>query len=174
MIRRRNRGRMKETEELNITAFMNLMVVLTPFLLITAVFSRTAILELNLPGPGREGDEPPAALQLEITVRERRIEIGDRATGPLQVLDNDERGYRLAELTAFLEQLKARFPDMLDATLLVEPEVEYDTLVQVMDAVRTAPVQHGLVTVEGELFPQIAIGDAVADGSLVASGQAGE
>ncbi len=42
------------TPTLNITAFMNLMVVLTPFLLITAVFSRMAILELNLPGDGSE------------------------------------------------------------------------------------------------------------------------
>ena len=31
--------------------FMNLMVILLPFLLVTAVFSRTAVLELNLPGP---------------------------------------------------------------------------------------------------------------------------
>ena len=39
----------KEAVELNITAFMNLMVILVPFLLITAVFSRLTILELNLP-----------------------------------------------------------------------------------------------------------------------------
>ncbi len=39
----------KEAPELNITTFLNLMVVLVPFLLITAVFSRITILELNLP-----------------------------------------------------------------------------------------------------------------------------
>ena len=47
-----------ETAELNITAFMNLMVILVPFLLITAVFSRLAILELNLPGSSTEPVEP--------------------------------------------------------------------------------------------------------------------
>ncbi|HSN50904.1 MAG TPA: biopolymer transporter ExbD, partial [Woeseiaceae bacterium] len=51
MIRSRKSGRRNvETAELNITAFMNLMVILVPFLLITAVFSRLAVLELNLPG----------------------------------------------------------------------------------------------------------------------------
>ncbi|MDH3417010.1 MAG: biopolymer transporter ExbD, partial [Gammaproteobacteria bacterium] len=52
MIRRRGGGRHHndDTADLNITAFMNLMVILVPFLLITAVFSRLAILELNLPG----------------------------------------------------------------------------------------------------------------------------
>ena len=44
------RHRRKETAEMNITAFMNLMVILVPFLLITAVFSRLTILQLNLPG----------------------------------------------------------------------------------------------------------------------------
>ena len=56
MIRRRRGGRRHndDTAELNITAFMNLMVILVPFLLITAVFSRLAILELNLPGSSTE------------------------------------------------------------------------------------------------------------------------
>jgi biopolymer transport protein ExbD len=53
MLARRRGGHRRhnhDTAELNITAFMNLMVILVPFLLITAVFSRLAILELNLPG----------------------------------------------------------------------------------------------------------------------------
>jgi len=44
MLRSRRGGRRQndDTAELNITAFMNLMVILVPFLLITAVFSRLA------------------------------------------------------------------------------------------------------------------------------------
>ena len=46
---RKNNGGMIRWS-LNITAFMNLMVILVPFLLITAVFSRDGrILELTLP-----------------------------------------------------------------------------------------------------------------------------
>ena len=47
--RTRYRRRSKEVLELDMTTFLNLMVVLVPFLLITAVFSRIAIVELSLP-----------------------------------------------------------------------------------------------------------------------------
>ncbi len=149
--------------ELNITAFMNLMVILVPFLLITAVFSRMAILELNL--PGRSDATPPPeqqALQLEVTVREDRIEIGDRGTGLLKVLPNGPAGPDLNGLAEYLKRVKARFPEKVDATLLLEPDIEYDTLVQVMDTVRVAPAGEETEGVMGELFPEIAIGDAVS------------
>lgn len=45
---RRKRSRITE-EELNITTFLNLMVVLIPFLLLNAVFAQVSILQLNLP-----------------------------------------------------------------------------------------------------------------------------
>ncbi|MEZ5566521.1 MAG: hypothetical protein R3F24_13915 [Gammaproteobacteria bacterium] len=62
MLRKRRRRRNTETPGLEITAFMNLMVVLVPFLLITAVFSRLAIIELNLPARviGAGGSGVPA------------------------------------------------------------------------------------------------------------------
>ena len=82
---RGRKRRHKETAELNITAFMNLMVILVPFLLITAVFSRLAVLELNLPsGQSEVMNEPPEPeFMLEITVREGGIEVGDRNSGTL-------------------------------------------------------------------------------------------
>jgi biopolymer transport protein ExbD len=97
--RRARRQRHKDAEELNITAFMNLMVVLTPFLLITAVFSRLAILELNLPASQSQAalDEPPQ-FQLEITVRESGIEVGDRNAGTLNRIEKQGDDYRLDEL----------------------------------------------------------------------------
>ena len=45
----RSRRMRKHAVALDITAFMNLIVVLVPFLLSSTVFSRLAILELNLP-----------------------------------------------------------------------------------------------------------------------------
>jgi biopolymer transport protein ExbD len=151
--------------ELNITAFMNLMVILVPFLLITAVFSQVAILELNLPagdaGPV-ESSEPE--LELEITVREDAIAVGDRNAGLLTIIENGAEGYDLKELGDYLQQVKSRFPDKADATLLLEPEISYQTLVAVMDAVRLhARLEPGSNRVVSyELFPEIAIGDAPA------------
>jgi biopolymer transport protein ExbD len=161
--RRRARQRHKQAEELNITAFMNLMVVLTPFLLITAVFSRLAILELNLPASQSQtqADETPE-FQLEITVRESGIEVGDRNAGTLNRIEKTGDDYRLDELSAYLGRIKQQFPDKSDATVLLEPEISYQTLVAVMDRVRVAesrdPVDNRLV--KSDLFPEVSIGDA--------------
>jgi biopolymer transport protein ExbD len=160
---RAHRHRRKEVQELNITAFMNLMVVLTPFLLITAVFSRLAILELNLPGAQSESivDETPE-FKLEITVRDSGIQVGDRNAGTLRRIDKTGEDYPLDELSEYLARIKQQFPDKADATLLLEPDVSYQVLVAVMDRVRAAesrdPVDNRVI--RSELFPEVSIGDA--------------
>ena len=45
----RTRRLRKEAAHLEITAFINLIVVLVPFLLSTAVFTRLAVMDLQLP-----------------------------------------------------------------------------------------------------------------------------
>ncbi len=169
MIRRRKGGRRQnqETAELNITAFMNLMVILVPFLLITAVFSRLTILELNLPGSSTEPVEPEEQVfQLEIIVRDDRIEAGDRNQGLLGVYPNSEAGeYDYQALTDKLVELKDRYEEKTDASILLESEIAYDTLVQVMDRVRIAESVEEESIVRRDLFPDISIGDApITDG----------
>ena len=157
-----------DTAELNITAFMNLMVILVPFLLITAVFSRVAILELNLPGSSSEPVEPQEqTFQLEIIVRQEKIEVGDRNQGLLGIYPNGEEGYDYDALAVKLLELKERYPTKTDASILLEQDIAYDTLVQVMDTVRIAQEvdeEEGQIE-RSDLFPDISIGDApVLDG----------
>lgn len=164
--RRGGRRRNTETAELNITAFMNLMVILVPFLLITAVFSRLAILELNLPGSSTEpAEEQELVFQLEVIVRDDRIEVGDRNVGALGVYPAGDDGHDFDALTAKLVELKDSYPEKTDASILLEADIPYDTVVQVMDRVRVA-VSVGDGNLERrDLFPDISIGDApVSDG----------
>jgi len=165
VIHRRQSGgrrRNKETADLNITAFMNLMVILVPFLLITAVFSRLAILELNLPGSSTEPVDPQdQTFQLEVIVRMDKIEVGDRNQGLLGVYPNDADGeYDYAALSTKLSELKDRYPKKTDASILLESEIAYDTLVQVMDRVRVEEEIEDESVVHNDLFPDISIGDA--------------
>jgi biopolymer transport protein ExbD len=164
MILRRRGGRRSNdgTAELNITAFMNLMVILVPFLLITAVFSRMTILELNLPGSSTEPVDPEEqTFQLEVIVRKDRIEVADRNQGLLGVYPNLPGGEQDYEsLSAKLLELKARYPKKTDASILLEQDIAYDTLVQVMDRVRLSENVEGESVVRGDLFPDISIGDA--------------
>jgi len=164
MIRRRKGGRHHndDTAELNITAFMNLMVILVPFLLITAVFSRLAILQLNLPGSSSEPVEPQEqSFQLEVIVRQDKIEVGDRNQGLLGIYPSSDDGeYDYDALSGKLSELKDRYPDKTDAAILLESDIAYDTLVQVMDRVRIEEEIQEESIVRSDLFPDISIGDA--------------
>ncbi|GMR17408.1 MAG: hypothetical protein BMS9Abin32_505 [Gammaproteobacteria bacterium] len=164
--RRRGSSRNIETAELNITAFMNLMVILVPFLLITAVFSRLAVLQLNLPGSSTEPANPQEQVfQLEVTVRKNQLEVGDRNLGALGVYPNNEDGYDYDALSAKLSEIKQRYPDKTDASILLEADIVYDTLVQIMDRMRVAESVEDDRVVRSDLFPDISIGDApAADG----------
>ena len=162
MIRSRKSGRRNvETAELNITAFMNLMVILVPFLLITAVFSRLAVIELNLPGSSTEpAEQQDQAFQLEVIIRADKIEVGDRNQGLLGVYPNSDDGYDYGALRTKLSELKERYPDKSDAAILLEQDIAYDTLVQVMDTVRVAERIEDESVLRSDLFPDISIGDA--------------
>ena len=70
------RRRSKDHPELDVTTFLNLMVVLVPFLLITAVFSRIAIVELDLPSSAEGSQAKDPNFMVEVIVREGGLEIG--------------------------------------------------------------------------------------------------
>jgi biopolymer transport protein ExbD len=164
MKRRWRKSHLSEPAEVNITAFMNLMVILVPFLLITAVFSRITILDLNLPVPGtpqaeRQPDETEQ-LQLEVIVRQNVIEVGDRKRGLLKAVAVTSDGGHLKEISALLQEIKARHPDKQDITLLLEQDIAYQRLVAMMDTLRVARVEEDGETVTAELFPTISVGDA--------------
>ena len=160
MRRRRYRRHNKEEAELSITAFMNLMVILVPFLLITAVFSKISILELDLPAKSDVVKNNPKKLELEIIVRESSLRIQDRNRGVLKSIKNTQEGYELTALNDYLQGLKSKYQDISNATILLEPNITYDVLVQIMDAVRVAEVEQEGEKVFADLFPDISVGDA--------------
>ena len=164
MKRRWRKKHLSEPAEVNITAFMNLMVILVPFLLITAVFSRITILELNLPTPGAPNQavkkDEPEKLQLEVIVRQQAVEIGDRKRGLLKLVAVKPDGSHLDEISDTLQQIKARFPDKQNVTLLLETDIPYERLVEMMDTLRVVQVEEDDEIVAAELFPAISIGDA--------------
>jgi biopolymer transport protein ExbD len=151
----------KRPAALEITAFLNLIVVLVPFLLSTAVFSRLAVLQLTLPAQSSDLSGLKADLQLEVVLRPDALEVGDRNGGLIERIAARPDGKDdLAALALLIERIKQRFPDKSAASVLAEPNTSYDRLVQVMDAVREGhQVQDGAL-VRTALFPDISIGDA--------------
>ena len=150
----------RKPAQLLLVPMIDIFTVLVTFLLMTAVFSRTVVLQLNLPASQADFKEPPPGLQLEVVVRKDLIQVTDRNSGPLATMPNTPQGYDFETLTGYLKRVKAKFPEKTDATVLLESDIPYDTLVQVMDRVRVFEVSDGLGTKQAELFPDISIGDA--------------
>jgi len=147
--------------EIDVTTFLNLMVVLVPFLLITAVFSRLTIVELNLPssagGPASNED----GFRVEVVVREAGIEISN-GSATIASIPKKEDEYDFETLSDFMVELKLEYPKHDAASVLMETQIPYDYLIQVMDIVRSVevPIED---TEEYELFAlfsEISVGDA--------------
>lgn len=151
----------QEAEELNITAFLNLMVILVPFLLITAVFSRLTVLELNLPALDAVAeDSQKVKLQLELVIRDKTFDIQDQNIGLITQIPRSEQDMKWKPFTDAMVAIKNRFPEESSISLLLEPQIEYKTMITVMDKVRSADVVVGFDVETIELFPNISIGDA--------------
>ena len=159
--RHRYRHRMVETPELNITSFLNLMVALIPFLLISAVFSRITIMELSVPTSAGGTVTKKPNFAIEVIVRKNGFEISNGSSVEAAI-PKKEGQYDMALLSKMLLRLKARYPEKEDATVLMEPDIEYDHLIQVMDAVRGTRqrLEEGEDDQNIVLFPEISIGDA--------------
>jgi biopolymer transport protein ExbD len=157
---RRNHARYHQgRDDLNIVPMIDMMVILVFFLIFTAVFSKTNILQLNLPATNTAPVDLPKGLKLEVIIRPDDLVVNDRNSGPLKTIANTASGYDLDQLSEFMRQVKSQFPQMTDATILPGPAVPYDTLVQVMDTVRVYQLPVAPFS-KAELFPDIAIADA--------------
>ncbi len=133
------RRRGKQPVDLDVTTFLNLMVVLVPFLLITAVFSRITIVELSLPSESGGRTQDPPAFRVEVIVRDAGLEISN-GSAVIAAIPNVEEGYDLPTLSDYMVELKRSYPDVESASVLMEAQIPYDYLIQVMDTVRAVEV----------------------------------
>ena len=156
--------------EIDVTTFLNLMVVLVPFLLITAVFSRLTIVELNLPSAAGGPASADESFTPEVIVREAGIEITNGKV-VIATIPNVDEDYDLETLSDYMVELKQTYPQQEAAAVLMEAKIPYDYLIRVMDTVRAVQVpienEDGVEPVTDEpqfelvaLFSDISVGDA--------------
>ena len=163
MARRRHHYKRKKgnTYEIDVTTFLNLMVVLVPFLLITAVFSRLTIVELNLPSAAGGATNKQDSFRVEVIVREQGMEISN-GSAVIAAIPRKEEEYDFESLSDLMVELKREYPDHDEASVLMEAHIPYDYLIRVMDTVRSVEVP---TEIENEtemvaLFTEISVGDA--------------
>jgi biopolymer transport protein ExbD len=169
--------RMRKPVELLLVPMIDIFTVLVTFLLMTAVFSRITILQLDLPSSNAISSGTPPDFRLEVIVRHEGIELtnGIDLIATIPKLDRGE--YDFKALTEMAVSLKRQYPDSNDASVLLERDVQYDYLIQSMDAIRTAEVaqpadastlgtqtpgtqRSAPVATKMDLFANIAVGEA--------------
>lgn len=167
MFRRRN-AQLPDAE-LDITSFMNLMIVLVPVLLLSLVFTQIRVLNIQLPPLTeqqiQQEQEEPRVLELEI--HPDRLRLNYPAGEPLRVFPRTEQGqHDFAALSVFLQDLKLTLQqnniEKQDLSILAPDDLDYQTLVTAMDTVRSFKAVVAASVVDAELFPQIALGELVA------------
>lgn len=151
--------------DLNITPFMNLMIVLVPVLLMSMVFSQITILRLNLPDlTGSVTQSTEKNRQVEVVLRKSGLEVYYpsgvliKTIEPLETEDGQKLDYETLSLV--LREVKKTVSDKSDILLLSEAGVSYQSLVSTMDTVRGYRTVVATSAVEVELFPEISLGDA--------------
>ena len=165
MMHKRNKtARRKTNVELNITAFMNLMVVLVPFLLMTAAFTTTSILDLNLPkaDAGDAASDKSKEFAINVVLSKETITISDQNGDTIKSIPKTMSGHNYSLLNQTLRQIKYKYPDKTDISILPDKFTHYEDIVQVMDKSREFHTFENNEIVTYELFPDISIGDSPA------------
>jgi biopolymer transport protein ExbD len=159
----RNELASKGEPPINLVPMIDILTTLVLYLLVGTIFKQFTVLQLNLPGPTTPAADQPPALNLTVILRQDRLEVSDRG-GTVRVIENGDGTYDLAALGTLLAEVKHKAGDEESITLLLEPEIKYDLLVQVMDTVRVFPPGSPELTQGIPMFPAIAIGDAPKPG----------
>ena len=161
-----SRRKAVEEVELDITAFMNLMIVLVPVLLLGMVFSQISVVDVRLPDMAA-GDTPEQELnkQIELVIRKDQLQIDYPQGIPLKVLPKNEQGeYDFATLSLVLQEVKRQLREKgiekNNITILSEPDTDYQTIISAMDTVRSFKAVVAASVVDAALFPDISFGDA--------------
>lgn len=167
---RRLSKRNSEEADVDVTSFINLVIVLVPVLLMGMVLSRITVLDLKLPDIAAnpvQQEEPPQ--QLELVLRTGYIDINYPAGIRLKRVEKTADGkYDFHNLSLYLQEIKRQLAEKgiqkRDIYLLSEKGIDYQSLVQVMDTVRSFKTVIATSAVNAELFPEVSLGDAPPPG----------
>ncbi|MCW8830045.1 MAG: biopolymer transporter ExbD [Gammaproteobacteria bacterium] len=166
MSRRRSRaGNKTKVVDLDVTAFMNLMVVLVPFLLMMAVFANMSILDFKLPSDEeiKSSGDDKKEFGLNVVIFENELLVTNQNGGVIKKIPKSQSGHNFHLLNQTLRLVKTKYPDLTAIAILLEPDTHYDHLIRAMDTVREYRALYQGEIVNAELFPDISIGDAPKD-----------
>jgi biopolymer transport protein ExbD len=152
----------RKEAELEVTPFMNMMMLLVCALLASVVFTKITVIDLDFPAGNGAGAVDAEQVHLELIVREDQLVVADGRGGAIKTLPLVDGAQDLKGLSLVMQELKRRMPEKRDIVILLDSNTDYQTLVSVMDRVRSYSTVVAMEVVEAELFPVISLGDPPA------------
>jgi len=170
---RRGHAATEASGEFDVSPLMNLMIVLVPVLMLSMTLTYTRVIDLDLPwSDSARGSADPAAVQLEVRVDADGFSVTDGEGTVIRDIPVAPGGHDFATLALVMQNLKRELPNERDVLLLLEPDVNYQTVVSAMDSIRGFRTRVDGKDVTVELFPVISLGDipAAGDNDVAAAG----
>lgn len=154
-----------DVADIDVTSFMNLMIVLVPVLLLSMTFTQTTVLEIKLPeltGGGLATSDPQSKLEVEITAGGFRVYYPENTlVQEIPALETEEGlDYDYLKLSYVLQAIKRQVSDKRDVLLRCELDIDYQHIIATMDTLKSYKTVVAASVVEIELFPEIALDDA--------------
>ncbi len=140
-VKRRLRGHADDTD-VNLTAVMNIFLILIPFLLLTATFVRIAVLELTLPSLDRASQQQivqksESTILNILLIKEAELQLNSPGF-KFETIARQTNDYNWQILDEQLERVKTKYPDSEDIIISPEPTIRYETIIAIMDRCRGA------------------------------------
>ncbi len=154
--------------ELDVTAFLNLMIVLVPVLLLSLTFAQITVLEIKLPeltGGTTSSADPQSKLEVRIDDASIKVFYPTNTMVqeiPATVAVDGSKIYDFKLLSKVMQALKEQeqLKEKREVLVLSSPQIPYQHLVSTMDAVKSYKKVVVSSLVEIELFPEVSLGDA--------------
>lgn len=123
--------------ELNVVPFIDLMSCLTAFLLVTAVWSQYAQINIKPKGLGRDARkeiDPEPPINISVLLTKSEIWVG-LTSGDRQQISNEGDSYDWKSLDKVLKEYKEMptFATRADIEIAAEDEVTYQSVITAMD-----------------------------------------
>ncbi len=143
-------GKKPVDSELNLVPYIDLLTCMVTFLLITAVWTQLARIDVTQKGQAQSAeqtDEKPPETRLVVVVNEDGFLIAGGAAGDQKPIKKKEGKYDYDTLSAILKEVKKTYPDKRDVHIASDDGIQYQYIIQTMDTALTAQ------------FPDIALTD---------------
>jgi biopolymer transport protein ExbD len=131
-------GKKPLNADLNLVPYIDLLTCMVAFLLITAVWSQLARLNVHQKGQGQAGEDTPPEKVFKLIVLVNGEGFNLVADQDQQPIPKKGEAYDFEKLADELKKIKDSHADKTDIQVASEDTIKFDTLVRTMDAAMSA------------------------------------